>query len=130
MPPLFYLLAAELVVLMHMLFIVFAVAGSLLALWRARIVMLHLPAVVWGAYIEFSGAICPLTPLENHCRRLAGVEGYSTGFIEHFLLPVIYPAGLTHDIQIVLGLAVILINLVPYAILVHRWRKRAGGGPG
>ena len=119
-----YRILADLVVLLHLLFIVFVAAGGLLALRRAGLALLHLPAAAWGAYIEFSGTICPLTPLENHFRRLAGKEGYATGFIEHHLIPIIYPAGLTHSSQIVLGLFVIAVNLVLYAFVLHRYFSR------
>jgi hypothetical protein len=108
------------VVVLHLLFIVFVVAGGFLALRRPWLALLHLPAVAWGAYIEFSGTYCPLTPLENHFSRLAGEEGYATGFIEHYLIPVIYPAGLTACVQTLLGLFVIAVNLTVYAFVLRR----------
>ena len=83
-----YRLLADLIVLLHLFFILFVISGGLLALYRERIVLLHLPAVLWCIYIEFSGNICPLTPLENHYRSLAGREGYPGGFIEHYLVPM------------------------------------------
>jgi ABC-type uncharacterized transport system permease subunit len=87
--------------------------------------MLHLPAVIWGIYIEFSGGICPLTPLETHLRRLAGQKGYSTGFVDHHLLPILYPVGLTREMQFFLGLLVIVVNLTAYSLLLRRyWRRR------
>ncbi len=116
----FYRILADLVVLLHLLFILFVIAGGFFALRRGYIVLLHLPAVLWGVYIEFSRNICPLTPLENHLRRLAGSEGFSTGFIEHYLLPIIYPAGLTGEIQVALGLVVLAINLIVYFFLFRR----------
>ena len=88
---------------------------------------MHLPAAAWGAYIEFSGTYCPLTPLENHFSRLAGEEGYAGGFIEHYLIPVIYPAGLTAYVQTLLGLFVIAVNLVVYAFVLRRAFNRPGG---
>ncbi len=118
----FYRILADLVVLMHLFFIFFVIAGGFLALRRGYIVLLHLPAVFWGVYIEFSGNICPLTPLENNLRQLAGREGYSTGFVEHYLMPIIYPAGLTGEIQIFLGLVVLTINLIVYIFLFRRFR--------
>jgi Protein of Unknown function (DUF2784) len=118
---------ADLIVLLHLLFILFVMGGGFLALRRGRIVFLHLPAVFWGIYIEFSGTVCPLTPLENHFRRLAGSAGYSTGFIDHYLLPIIYPSGLTRELQFILGFAVIGVNLVVYYFLLRRCRLRNSG---
>jgi len=119
-----YGLLADLTVLLHAAFILFAVFGGLLAVRSPRIAWLHLPAVAWAAFIEFSGRICPLTPLENHYRELAGETRYTGGFIEHYILPVIYPAGLTRDIQFGLGLAVLVVNIVAYGIVVRRSMKR------
>ena len=118
-----YLFLAEALVALHFLFILFVVLGAWLTLLRSWIPWLHLPAACWGAYIEFSGQICPLTPLENHLRNLAGEAGYDGGFITHYLLPVIYPAGLTQDIQWLLGGGVIGINVFAYAFIWHRQRK-------
>jgi Protein of Unknown function (DUF2784) len=125
-------LLADLIVLLHLFFILFVIGGGLLALYRERIVLLHLPAVLWGIYIEFSGNICPLTPLENHYRSLAGREGYPGGFIEHYLPPIIYPSGLTHEIQIFLGLFVLVVNLIVYFFLLRRYFARSPRnlGPG
>jgi hypothetical protein len=120
-----YRILADLVVLLHLLFILFIIAGGFLALHRGHMILLHLPAVLWGSYIEFSGYICPLTPLENHFNRLAGREGYSAGFIEHYLLPIIYPAGLTREIQSYLGLFVLAVNLVAYYFILRQfWTRR------
>ena len=115
-------IAADLVVLLHFLFICFVVAGGLLALKWPRVLFLHLPAALWGMLIEFYGWICPLTPLEQYFRIRAGSAGYSVGFIEHYLLPVIYPTGLTREIQIILGFAVVLINLVIYVLVFFRYK--------
>jgi hypothetical protein len=116
-----YRILADLVVLLHLFFIIFVVTGGFAAyFWSWRMVLLHLPAVIWGMYIEFSGNICPLTPLENHFRQLAGQERYPSGFIDHYLVPIIYPVGLTRDIQIVLGLFVFVVNLVAYAFIFRR----------
>jgi hypothetical protein len=119
-----YQILADLVVLLHLLFIIFVVAGGLLALRRGWWILLHLPSMIWGVYIEFSGNICPLTPLENHFSRLAGKEGYSTDFIDHYLIPIIYPATLTREMQIFLGLLAIVINLVVYSFLLRRYLLR------
>lgn len=120
--------AAELVVLIHFAFIAFVVAGGLLVLRRPRLAWLHLPAVAWGAGIELIGGVCPLTPLEYALRRAAGEGGYADGFIEHYLLPIIYPEGLTRDIAIALGVGVLVINGAVYALLWHRLRRDRGAG--
>jgi hypothetical protein len=117
-----YRLAADAVLLLHLGFIAFAVLGGLLALRWRRAPWLHLPAVAWAAWIESSGGLCPLTPLENRLRVLAGQSGYPGGFIEHYLLPWIYPAGLTREVQLVLAGFVVLVNLAVYAWV---WRRRA-----
>ncbi|SPR98645.1 DUF2784 domain-containing protein [Cupriavidus taiwanensis] len=112
---------ADLVVIAHALFIVFVVAGGLLVLRWPRAAWVHLPAAVWGVLIEWSGWICPLTPLENMLRRAAGQVGYSGGFVERYLLPLIYPAGLTPAVQLWLGLVVLVVNVAIYALW---WRRR------
>jgi len=114
---------ADLVVTLHLCFVLFVALGGLLALRWRRAVWLHLPALVWGAGIEFVHGICPLTPLENHLRRLGGEAGYSGGFVEHYLLPVLYPAGLTQDVQLALGALVVTLNIVVYGVVWRRWRR-------
>lgn len=116
---------ADLVVVAHFLFVLFVVLGGLLVLRWPRVAWLHVPAAIWGAAIELGGGICPLTPLENSLRRQAGGTGYSGGFIEHYILPVLYPSALTRNIQLLLGILVIAVNLGIYSYLVYR--KRAGG---
>ena len=111
---------ADVVVVAHLAFIAFVVLGGLLVLRRGWAACLHLPAAFWGVYVELSGGICPLTPLENRLRRLSGSEGYPGGFIEHHLLPLIYPAGLTRELQLALGLLVLLANLAIYGLVVRR----------
>lgn len=113
-------LAADAVVLLHLAFIAFAMLGGVLVAWRARIAWLHLPAAAWGAWIEFSGAICPLTPLENHLRRMAGASGYAGGFVERYLIPIVYPAGLTAQAQQWLGVLVVAVNLAIYLVVAGR----------
>ena len=117
-------LLADAVVVLHLLFIAFALAGGALVLWRPRFAWLHLPAAAWAAYVEFSGTICPLTPLENTLRRRAGAAGYDGGFIEHYVIPVIYPAGLTPQVQLALGVAVVAINAAFYFAAWWRHRRR------
>ena len=115
-----YQLAADALVVIHLGFIVFVVAGGFLA-WRwRRLVWLHLTAAAWGATIEFAGWICPLTPLENHFRRLAGGTGYEGGFVEQYLIPVLYPEDWSVALRIVLGGFVVLVNGLAYA--VYFWR--------
>ena len=114
-------LAADAVLLLHLGFILFVLLGGVLAVrWRWA-PLLHLPAAAWGVYIELSGGLCPLTPLENRLRIAAGEAGYSGGFIEHYLLALIYPAGLTQDVQYVLAAIVVGVNALAYGGV---WRRR------
>lgn len=117
-----YRILADLVVLVHFGFVLFVVLGGLLALRWPRAAWIHLPAALWGAGIEFAAGICPLTPLENHFRRLGGEAGYTGGFVEHYVLPVLYPDGLTRGVQLALGMFVLVLNIVVYAIV---WRRRS-----
>ena len=117
-------IAADIVLLLHFAFIAFVIAGGVLALSWPRLVWLHLPCLAWGVVIELSGGICPLTPLELHLRRIAGETGYTGDFINRYLAPVIYPSGLTRDVQIGLGIALLLLNAILYTFLWHR-RKTA-----
>jgi len=120
-----YAWLADLVIGVHFLFIVFAVAGGALALRWRWIPWLHLSALVWGATVEFTGWVCPLTPLENALRRAAGAATYTQGFVEHYLMPLIYPAGLTREWQWVLGGLLLVINAAVYALVWRRQRSRA-----
>ncbi len=115
-----YRLAADAVVLFHLAFILFVLLGGLLVLRWPRLAWLHVPAAAWGMAVEFLHLYCPLTPLENHFRALAGGQGYEGGFIEHYLIPLIYPAGLTEVTQVVLGLVVVAVNLPPYLLRLRR----------
>jgi len=117
---------ADLVVVFHFVFILFALFGALLVLWRRWIVWFHLPAAVWAMMVELNSWICPLTPLENYFRRLAGKAGFGGSFIEHYLIPVIYPAGLTPNIQIILGGIVLVVNVAIY-VMVFRQRNKGRG---
>lgn len=114
---------ADAVVLVHFGFVLFVVLGGFLVLRWRWLAWLHLPAAAWGALIEFAGWICPLTPLELWLRRTGGEAGYSGGFIEHYLLPVLYPAALTREVQIALGLGVLAVNLIAYALV---WQRKRG----
>lgn len=115
-----YRLLADLTVALHLAFVLFVVAGVLLVAQWPRLAWLHLPCVAWGAYTEFTATVCPLTPLENHFRRLAGESGYTGGFIEHYLWPIVYPAGLTPALQVWLGVGAVAVNVVGYAVV---WRR-------
>ena len=117
-------LLADVVVGVHALFVLFVVLGGLLVLRWPKVVYLHLPAAIYGAAIEFAGWICPLTPLENSLRRQAGDAGYSTGFVEHYILPLLYPSALTRTVQLLLGLLVIAVNFAIYVYVVRR--RKAG----
>jgi hypothetical protein len=110
-----YRLLADLTVLVHFAFLVFVVAGALLARRHLAWLVAHLLAVAWGVYVELSGRLCPLTSVENHLRQRAGDAGYSGGFIEHYLLPIVYPEGLTRTHQLVLAVLVLTINVALYA---------------
>lgn len=119
-------LVADLVVVAHFAFVVFAVGGGLAVLWRPWIAWLHLPAVLWSALVNLAGWICPLTPLENLFRYRAGLAGYEGGFIEHYLLPVLYPAGMTRGVALTAGVSVLAWNVIVYAVVIRRLRRRRG----
>ena len=120
-----YRLLADGVVLLHATFVLFVVLGGFLA-WRWRWVAVgHIPCALWGITIEYGGWICPLTPLENALRARAGLEGYHGGFVEHYVIPALYPAGLARPTQAVLGTLVLTVNLVAYAVLIRRLLKGA-----
>lgn len=120
-----YGLAAELLVAVHLGFVIFVVLGGV-AVWRwPRVAWVHVPAVVWGVGIELTGAVCPLTPAEQWLRVQAGVSGYEGDFIAHYLVPVLYPAGLSREMQLVLGGLACAVNLVAYG-WIWTLRRRAG----
>jgi hypothetical protein len=119
-----YSLAADAIMAFHFLFIAFALLGSLLVLWKRWIIWLHVPALAWGAWIEASGRICPLTPLENHFRDLAGQTTYGAGFIAHYLGPIIYPAGLTRNAQFLILGILVAVNLIGYGLVIARRARR------
>lgn len=119
-----YQLLADAVLVLHLLFILFVVLGGLLVARLPRLILLHVPAATWGILAELTSQGCPLTALEVGLRRQAGNAGYAGGFIEHYLIPVIYPPGLTQNIQFVLAGLVVGINLAIYGWLAHRRRRR------
>ena len=116
-----YRALADLVIRIDLAFIVYALLGGLFALRWRWMPWLHLPAVIWGAAVEMNGWFCPLTPLENSLRRASGAGGYAGGFIEHYIVPVIYPVGLTRELQVFLGFAVLAVNLAIYWLV---WRRQ------
>jgi len=118
-----YGLLADLVLVAHLGFILFALLGGALALWWRWAPWLHLPAVAWGTWIELSGGVCPLTPLENALRRAAGEGAYTESFIEHYLVPVIYPPGLTPGHQLALAAGLVLVNAALYALVIAKRRR-------
>ena len=120
-------LAADIIVLIHLGFIVFVALGGFVAIKWPKIALLHLPCALWGVLIAFGGWICPLTPLEMHFRQLAGIAAYDGGFIDHYVMPIVYPAGLTRGMQIAFGVTILAVNLLVYArVLVNRTKQGNG----
>lgn len=115
-----YSVLADLVLIVHLAFVVFVVVGAFLVLRWPRLAWLHVPAAIWGVFIEFSGRICPLTPLENSLRTRGGEAGYSGGFIDHYLTSLIYPDGLTRTAQFIIGTVLLVLNLLVYGLLARR----------
>lgn len=119
-------IAADSVLLLHFVFVLFVIFGGLLVWYRRAFAWLHLPMAAWGAIVNIASWQCPLTPLENHYRKLAGQSGYEGGFVEHYIAPLVYPEGLTSDLGIYVGLAVIVWNIVVYgALFFRRHRHRS-----
>ena len=119
-----YSFLADLLVVFHLVFILYVMAGALLIFKWPKTLWLHMPACFWGMTVEFTGWICPLTPWEIRLRRLAGEEGYSGSFIEHYLIPIIYPSGLTREVQMLLGGTVLIVNLSLYTLILIKRRNR------
>src|SRR5687768_18365203 len=120
----FFRSAADLVLVVHLAFVLFVVLGGLLALRWPRVAWVHVPVALYGAAIEFIGFICPLTPLEVWLRRRGGEAGYEGGFIEHYVTAALYPTGLTREIQLALGVGVLLLNAIVYTIVLKRYKLR------
>ena len=119
-----YALLADLMLFLHAGFILFVVLGGVLVFWRRGLAWFHVPCVIWGILIEFQGWVCPLTYLENYLRAAAGNSGYSGGFIDHYLMPLVYPSGLTSVTQVLLGLAVLFINTVIYTLVWYKGQHK------
>jgi hypothetical protein len=115
---------ADIVLLIHLTFVIFAVLGGILFVWRRWIIRLHLPAFLWAVWIEITGGVCPLTHLENRLRITAGQGGYEGDFVAVYLLPLLYPAGLTRNVQIFLAILVIVINIAIYGLIFYKRSRR------
>jgi hypothetical protein len=115
---------ADATVVLHLAFVVFALLGGLLVLRWPRVAWVHLPAAAWGAWVEFAGSVCPLTPLENWLRERGGHVVYRSSFIEHYLLPVLYPVSLSRELQWTLGGIVVLVNVAVYIVVLQRRTHR------
>lgn len=124
-----YRLLADILVIFHLAFVAFALFGGLLVVKWKRLAWVHVPAAIWAALIEFTGMICPLTPLENFLRRKGGASGYGTGFIEHYITPALYPEALNNGLQIALGAIVILVNAAIYAYVFRRRAHQQRNSP-
>ncbi len=119
-----YQIFADLVVVIHLAFVIFAVLGAFLALWRRWIIWLHLPAFLWAVWIEWTGGICPLTPLENWLRIKGGQGGYEGDFVTTYILPILYPADLTRNVQFILAILIIVINIAIYGSIFYKRSRK------
>jgi len=122
-PEMHHRIAADLILTLHFTFIAFVILGGLLALRFRWVVFIHIPAAIWGAFVEISGRLCPLTTWENILRRSAGGAGYADSFVEHYLIPIIYPPGLTRGIQFWIAGFVVVTNVVIYGWLLYRCKR-------
>ena len=118
-----YEITANLILIVHLIFILFVVFGALLFFASTKIIFIHIPAIIWGSYIELTNSICPLTYLENWLLQKANLTTYSEGFIQNYLVPIVYPINLNTDIQIYLGITLIIINIVIYAFIFSKLKK-------
>lgn len=116
-------IAANLVLIIHFAFIIFVMFGALLLFVSAKIIFIHVPALIWGSYNMFTHSACPLTHLENWLLHKANLATYSDGFIQHYIMPIVYPIGLTKDLQIYLGTALIFLNIIIYGFILNRKRS-------
>ena len=118
-----YELAANLILIVHFIFIIFVVFGALLFFVVKKIVFIHIPALIWGSYIELTHSICPLTYLENWFLQKVNLTTYSEGFIQNYLVPIVYPTDLTQNLQIHLGMALLVINIIIYGLIISKIKK-------
>ena len=118
-----YELAANLILIIHFVFIIFVVFGALLFFVVKKIVFIHIPALIWGSYIELTHSICPLTYLENWFLNKANLTIYSEGFIQNYIVPIVYPTDLTKNLQIYLGITLIVINIIIYGLILNKLVK-------
>lgn len=118
-----YRVLADAVVIVHLAFVLFVVIGGFLLRRWPRLVYVHVPVAIWGVLIELVGWICPLTPLEKSLRERGGQAGYEGGFVDHYVLPVLYPVGLTRNVQYALGIFVLIVNVIAYALFIRRRRR-------
>ena len=116
-------IAADAVLVLHLAFVLFVVLGGFLVLRWPKLAWAHLPAVAWGALVEFSGWICPLTPLENALRRATGDAVYAGDFVEHYIVSLLYPESLTRGVQVAFGIAVVVLNAVIYGAVLRRQHR-------
>ena len=116
-------MTANLTLIVHFAFILFVVFGSLLFFVAKKIIFIHIPALIWGSYIELTNSICPLTYLENWFLHKANLTAYSEGFIQNYLMPIVYPTNLTKDLQIHLGIALIIVNMIIYGFIISKLKK-------
>lgn len=122
-----YRLAADTVVVLHLIFILFVFFGGLTLFRWPKMIWIHVPAAVWGGLVEFFGFPCPLTPLENHLRIAGNVATYTSGFVAHYIMPIVYPPGLTREAQVVLGVLILGINFAIYFRFLTRKRQPKAG---
>lgn len=122
-----YQVAADFLMVFHLLFIVFVIFGGILVTRWLWLAILHVPAVTWGVLVEINNWVCVLTPWENQLRKLAGQEGYPGGFVEHYIAPVIYPGGLTPGMQFTMGVSLLTINIFVYGYILYRVKVRSSG---
>jgi len=119
-----YEMAANLTLIVHFAFILFVVLGALLFFVSTKIVFIHIPAFIWGSYIELTHSICPLTYLENWFLHKANLTTYSEDFIQNYLVSIVYPTNLSKDLQIYLGIAIIVVNMIIYGFIISRLKKK------
>ena len=119
-----YEIAVNLVLIIHFAFILFVVFGALFFFASAKIIFIHIPTLIWGSYIMFTHSACPLTHLENWLLHKANLATYSEGFIQHYIIPIVYPIGLSKDLQIYLGITLIVLNIIIYGFIFNKLKVR------